>query len=138
MTYINKDTTGKERTQQVRNILLAIRELNQSMEVNMATKDLIAYIAINLQAIYDGIDLSVQAWEKRGYWVKADKFRLEWMWTVNTANKITKALLSENYAEVIGALPTIFEKLGSTTLPKSAKLSDAVAGSYEKLKAIKK
>ncbi len=138
MAYINKDTTGKERALQVRNILLAIRELNQSMEVNTVTKDLIAYIALNLNSIYNGIDVSVQAWEKRGYWVKADKFRMEWMWTLNTANKITKALLSENYIEVIGALPTIFEKFGSTTLPKSAKLSDAVAGSYEKLVATKK
>ena len=65
MTYINKETTGKERNQLIRNILLAIRELNQSNEVNTNTKDLIAYIALNLKEIYRGIDMTVQAWEGR-------------------------------------------------------------------------
>ena len=135
MTYINRDTTAKDRNQQIRNILLSIRELNQMNEVNVTTKDLIAYIASNLRGIYAGIDSSVQAWEKRGYWVKADKYRMEWMWTEGTADRIQKALLSENYVEVISTLPKIYEKFKETTLPKSAKLPVEFAGSYERLKA---
>ena len=134
MTYINKETTGKERNQLIRNILLAIRELNQSNEVNTNTKDLIAYIALNLKEIYRGIDMTVQAWEKRDYWVKADKYRMEWMWTDSTSAKITKALLAENYVDVISALPKILEKFQETKLPKSAKLPDDYVGSFEKLR----
>ena len=134
MTYINKETTGKERNQLIRNTLLAIRELNQSVEVNNNTKDLIAYISLNLKEIYQGIDSSVQAWEKRGYWVKADKFRLEWMWTDSISTRITKALMSENYVDVIAALPKIFEKFQDTTLPKSAKLPADYVGSFDKLR----
>ena len=135
MTYINRDTTAKDRNQQIRNILLSIRELNQMNEVNETTKDLIAFIAHNLREIYAGIDSSVQAWEKRGYWVKADKYRMEWMWTEGTANRISKALLSENYVEVISTLPKIFDKFKDTSLPKSAKLPADFSGSFERLKA---
>ncbi len=34
-----------------------------------------------LEEINSNIDKSVEAWEKRGYWVKADKFRLDWEWS---------------------------------------------------------
>jgi hypothetical protein len=44
------------------------------------TKDMVAFIILALKEISSGIDQSVAAWEKRGYWVKADKYRLEWQW----------------------------------------------------------
>ena len=33
-----------------------------------------------LEAIDESIEQSVAAWEKRGYWLKADRFRQEWRW----------------------------------------------------------
>ncbi len=77
---INPDSVGKERTRLTKSIVLCIRELAKQSDVTAETKDQAAYIALALQAIADGIDVSVAAWEKRDYWVKADKFRMEWMW----------------------------------------------------------
>ncbi|RJP49310.1 MAG: hypothetical protein C4586_07630, partial [Anaerolineaceae bacterium] len=77
---INPDSVGKERTRLTKSIVLCIRELAKQAEVTSETKDQAAFIALALQAIADGIDVSVVAWEKRDYWVKADKFRMEWMW----------------------------------------------------------
>jgi hypothetical protein len=134
MTYINKDTASKERNIRIKHVLLAIRELNQMGEINDKTRDLVAFIAINLSEIHNGIDASVVAWEKRGYWVKADKYRMDWMWTKNISDKLTKALSNDNFADVIASLPVIFSKLETTTLAKSAKLPDEYVGAYVLLK----
>ena len=37
-------------------------------------------MVLALEEIAVSIDVSVQAWEKRDYWVKADRFRMEWEW----------------------------------------------------------
>ena len=42
-----------------------------------------------------GIDSSVAAWEKRGYWVKADRFRMEWAWAGSLAEKMRTAMRKE-------------------------------------------
>jgi len=78
---INLDSVGKERTHLTKSIVIALRTLAKQTEVDEATRDLSAFIALALMRINATIDISVQAWEKRGYWVKADKFRMEWMWT---------------------------------------------------------
>jgi hypothetical protein len=44
---------------------------------NTVTKDLVAFIVLSLQEINNTIDSSVEAWEKRGYWIKADRFRMD-------------------------------------------------------------
>ena len=78
---INPDSSGKERTKLTKSIVKAIRQLMNQSRPDQITKDLAAFIAIGLQDIYLTVDVSVEAWEKRGYWVKADRFRLDWEWT---------------------------------------------------------
>src|SRR5947207_14918354 len=77
---INPESAGKERPRLTKAIVLAVRELAKQKEVNDEARDLAAFIALALKTIAEGIDVSVVAWEKRDYWVKADKFRMEWMW----------------------------------------------------------
>jgi hypothetical protein len=68
---INPESAGKERTQLSKAIVLAVRELAKQTDITNEAKDLAAFIALSLKSISDGIDVSVAAWEKRGYWVKA-------------------------------------------------------------------
>ena len=88
---INPESAGKDRTRLTKAIVLAIRELAKQSEPTPASRDLAAFISLALSAIADGIDASVAAWEKRDYWVKADKFRMEWMWAGATAAKMKSA-----------------------------------------------
>ena len=78
---INPNTPGKERDRLVKSIALALRELSATHEFNQKVKDLTAYIALALMSVSDTTKITVSAWEKRGYWVKADKFHLEWIWS---------------------------------------------------------
>ncbi len=77
---INIENAGKERNQLAKYVLMAIRELGQSNHDVNLSRDLVAFIIMALSQIASTIDTSVAAWEKRGYWVKADRFRMEWGW----------------------------------------------------------
>ena len=58
---INPDSVGKERTRLTKGIVLCIRELAKQNAVTSDAKDMAAYIALALQSISEGIDVSVDS-----------------------------------------------------------------------------
>ena len=89
---INVDSVGKQRTQLTKAVALALRELSRQTSTGREAQDLAAFIAIALKTIAEGIDSSVAAWEKRGYWVKADRFRMDWAWAAPLAAEMETAV----------------------------------------------
>ena len=77
---INPNAPGKERNRLKRATALALRELMVESEPNEKTRDLVAFITLALEGISETVDVTTTAWEKRDYWIKADRFRLEWEW----------------------------------------------------------
>ena len=73
---INIESSGKERNKLTKSIVKAIRELMNQQKTDTLTHDLAAFIAISLEEIYQTVDVSVTAWEKRGYWLKADEVQV--------------------------------------------------------------
>jgi predicted nucleotidyltransferase len=132
---INVESAGKDRTRLTKAIVLAIRELARQKEPGPESRDLAAFIALALQTISEGIDISVAAWEKRGYWVKADKFRMEWMWTGATAGKIKKALLEDDWASIAMLLPQVAMKLHKIEISNNHRLGRPWTGSWAVLKS---
>lgn len=131
---INQDTAGNERRRLVRLVGLAIRELNSQREISLETKDLVAFIALSLLRMYESIDRSVEAWEKRGYWIKADRYRMEWEWTNRSGNKISASLLNEDWAQIANLTTFVAEKLGDIKLPKRNTSGRFWDGAMEALK----
>lgn len=127
---INPDSVGKERTRLTKSIVLCIRELAKQTNVTSEAKDLAAYIALALQAISDGIDTSVAAWEKRDYWVKADKFRMEWIWAGQLAEKMKTAVLTDDWAAIALLMPQIAAKFGKTEVSDNHRLGKPWVGAY--------
>ena len=128
------DSAGKERTRLSKTILLALRELMKQPEPNDLTRDLGAYVILALEEIAGNIDASVEAWEKRGYWVKADRFRLEWEWAGSSAAKLRSALAGDDWGSVAMAAVTIAQKLGKVTVPVRHRLGTPWVGAYKALK----
>ena len=108
---IKTHSAGKDRIHLSRNILQAIQQLARQNEVNDDTRDLVAFIALALDEISETIEASVAAWEKRGYWVKADRFRLDWEWAGTQAKIIRKAAIEEDWGVVLQNIPRIAEHL---------------------------
>ena len=127
---INPDSVGKERTRLIKSIVLCIRELAKQAKVTDESKDLASYIALALQAIAAGIDVSVAAWEKRDYWVKADKFRMEWMWAGQAAEKMKTAVLADDWVTIATLMPQIASRFNKVEVSDNHRLGKPWVGAY--------
>ncbi|MEW6093348.1 MAG: hypothetical protein AB1531_05210 [Chloroflexota bacterium] len=131
---INLDSAGKERTRLTKTVVLAVRELARQTEPGTEARDLAAYIALALAAIAGTIDVSVAAWEKRGYWVKADKFRMEWAWAGQLGAKMREAALAEDWGNVAQVAAQVAQRLNRITVPAGHRLGRPWTGAWQALK----
>lgn len=130
---INPQSSGKERIQYQRAIILALRELMIKSDIDASTYDLAAFIVLMLKAIDQSVDQSVIAWEKRGYWIKADRFRQEWHWAATLGERMEAALTSGDWVDAGTVSALILSKLSKVEVPKRHGLGTPWVGSWEKL-----
>ncbi|NWG06102.1 MAG: hypothetical protein HXY35_05355 [Chloroflexi bacterium] len=131
---INPESVGKNRTRLSKAIVLAVRELAKQKEVTDEAKDLAAFIALALRTIADGIDESVAAWEKRDYWVKADRFRMEWMWSGQYADKMKVAIFTNDWGTIAMLMPQIAQKFSKVVVSDNHRLGKPWVGAFERMK----
>ena len=139
---INPDSAGKERTRLTKAIVIAIRGLARQSDPSSGTgqaqfaeaKDQAAFIALALQTIAEGIDVSVAAWEKRDYWVKADRFRMEWAWAGQMGEKMKTAVLNEDWGNIAMLSAQIAQKLQKIKVSENHRMGKPWVGAWEKLK----
>lgn len=131
---INPEGAGKERTRLVKTIVLAMRELMRQSEPDESSRDLAAYIGLALLEIHETIETSVQAWEKKGYWVKADRFRMEWAWTERMGQQIRDAVLRDDWATIALNVAQLGGKLNNIDVPVRHRLGTPWEGAFEQLK----
>ena len=130
---INPETAGKERSMFQRAALLSLREMMKQTATDATTRDLAAFVALSLIAIGETIEPSVAAWEKRGYWVKADRFRMDWSWAGRLGLQMKAALLEDNWAQVAQVASQATLKLANVKLPVRNRLGAPWVGSWDKL-----
>ena len=131
--YINLEQAGKERIKAKKDIAYAMRELALQSDINGTVLDLISYIIITLNRIEETIDKTVVPWEKRGYWIKADKFRREWAWVSNIKQQLHVALVSEDWEKIQKLTIEIFSKVSDVKITKKQSLETPWVGSYRQL-----
>jgi len=131
---INPDSAGKERTRLTKAIVISIRELAKQSEPNAQARNMAAFIALALQSIAEGIDISVAAWEKRNYWVKADRFRMEWAWAGQMGEKMKVAVLKDDWASVAILSAQIGQKLHKIKVSENHRMGKPWVGAWEQLK----
>jgi len=99
----------------------------------MISKDMAAYIVLALREIHDTVETSVVAWEKRGYWVKADRFRLEWEWSQTLSDKLYQALMTDDWAAMAMLLAQIAQKLNKEQIPARHRMGTPWVGAWKLL-----
>ena len=128
---INPESAGKQRNQLTRAIVLAIRELMKQPEPNAQAHDLAAFMVLALEEIAASIDVSVQAWEKRDYWVKADRFRMEWEWAGALGRSLRSALKAEDWAQIAMNTAKIAQRLNKITIAERNRIGQPWVGAYK-------
>lgn len=130
---IKTGSAGKDRLLFEKCIVIAIRELAKQTSTDNTTRDLVAYIAISLIAIGNTIDKSVLAWEKRGYWVKADKYRMEWSWTTRMGEDLKNAVIKDDWGNVAQITAQVTQKMSKVNVSSRNRLGTPWVGSWERL-----
>jgi hypothetical protein len=131
---INPNAPGTDRTRLMKAAAIALRELLSHGKPDDHARDLAAFISAALAAIAQGIDQSVAAWEKRDYWLKADRFRLEWEWAGRLSKELEAALKRDDWAAIAGLCVKLGEKVKGVKLPKNPRNGQPWEGAWEKLK----
>jgi hypothetical protein len=131
---INPDNVGKERARLAKGVVLAIRELAQQKEPGLQSRDLVAFIALALDRISKTIDITVAPWEKRDYWIKADKFRTEWYWSGSYARDLKRALLDEDWENIIRITTLTGMKLSKIKVTPRHRLGQPWIGAWNELR----
>jgi hypothetical protein len=130
---INPDSSGKERTKLTKSIVKAIRQLMIQRKPDHNSRDLAAYIVLGLEDIYKSIDISVLAWEKRGYWVKADRFRIDWEWTLQFSKLLREALVNDDWAQVALMAAKTAQKFNHVKISENNRIGEPWVGAYKNL-----
>jgi len=133
---IKTSTPGKERAQLSKAIVVTIREFMRQSEPDNGTKDMIAFIILALREITSGIDKSVAAWEKRGYWVKADKYRMDWAWVLPVEKDLTKVFETEDWGQIAGQLVTIMGRFSTIKVSDKHRMGKPWIGAYKEYQSV--
>jgi hypothetical protein len=128
---INPDSSSKNRARLARTVVLAVRRLANQTEPGTESRDIAAYIALALDGIAKTIDSTVGPWEKRGYWVKADRFRMDWAWTETCSKKMRRSVLDGDWNSVAEAAAMTASKLSKITISDGNRLGEPWKGAWQ-------
>lgn len=104
---INTNSPGNARNRHRRTVAELLRRLSQQPQVDGETKDLAASIVFELRGIHKSVMQAVQAWERRNYWTKADRFMREWQWAGTLADELENLIRQDQWSK----LPSVMARL---------------------------
>lgn len=130
---INTNNPGKRRNHQMRTIAELLRALGQKRTVDDEVRDMAATIVYCLREINDTVEESVQAWEKRNYWKKADDFQEQWHWAAQSANQIEAMIRAEKWEELPANMMRLFPHFADIEINKAMRSEEDWNGNYARL-----
>jgi hypothetical protein len=110
-----------------------LRRLANKSSFDQESQDLTALIVFSLRRLAEGVEQTTTAWEKRDYFLKADRFRLQWEWVDDTAYALESALLLAQWDKVPEILATLFPKFTDITVARYTRSSELWDGCYQRL-----
>jgi hypothetical protein len=130
---IATESVGQQRHKLRRTIAEALRRLATKPAFDQESLDLAALIVFSLRRLEEGVEQTATAWEKRDYYLKADRFRREWEWLDDTAYALETALLLGPQEQVPEILATLFPRFGDITIGRYTRSSALWEGCYQRL-----
>jgi len=134
MAIKNQESGTTLRNRLSRGIVLAIRLLMEQGAPDDDSLDKIAFVVLALNKIAESVDASATAWEKRDYWVKADAFRMEWEWVLDSSERLKDALLAKDWAQIASELILVGQKLNKVQISPKNRIGEPWIGAYAALR----
>ncbi len=132
---INVNSPTKIRNHHRRTIAEILRHLSLKQEFDAEAKDMAAFMVFALQEIYDVSETTATAWEKRGYWMKAERFLREWRWSIETAANMDDVMRHEAFDLLPELGAGLFHRFSDIQLKRMLRKPETWQGAYERLMA---
>jgi hypothetical protein len=132
---INIDNPTKRRNHNRRTIAELLRRLSQKSNIDDEAKDLSAAIVLSLQDIWAGVEQTALAWEKRDYWLKAERFVRQWEWAAEAAVNIEDVIRNNAWDLLPELLADLFPRFADIQIKVMTRKPDTWAGAYGELMA---
>ncbi len=133
LIQIQNPTTIRNRNR--RSIAEILRRLPQKKAVDGEAKDMAATIVLLLREIYTGVEQSAVAWEKKDYWLKAERFMREWRWTIEIAADMDDVIRHDAWDLLPELLVLLYPHFGDIAVKTMTRDASLWQGAYRKLMA---
>ncbi|MCO5184011.1 MAG: hypothetical protein M9941_06980 [Anaerolineae bacterium] len=130
---INTNNPTKLRNRNRRTIAEMLWQLSRKDGLDEEAHDMAATVVFNLMEIHDGVMQSAEAWEKRGYWIKAERFISEWAWAQEMAANLDDVLRHEAWDLLPGLLMELFPRFDDIEIKSLTRKPDEWRGAYRRL-----
>jgi hypothetical protein len=130
---INTADPGKQRSQFRRTIAEALRHLMFKRALDDETRDMAAAMVFALRGIAQSVETTAAAWEKRDYFLKADRFRMEWEWVTPAAERLQEIIVHGRWETLPGELAALATHFADIRIAKMTRAPSAWKSSYQLL-----
>lgn len=130
---IHTDSPGKQRHRLRRTVAEALHRLMKKDDFDEEAKDLAALIVFSLREISAGVDRSASAWEKRSYFIKADRFRRQWEWVDPTADELEALIRDGEWMRVPAILARLASQFADIKVRRLTRSSTVWEDCYQRL-----
>lgn len=112
-----------------------LRHIVERGAIDETVKDMAATIAFCLVEIDAGVHVTAAAWEKRDYWMKAERFMRDWKWAKESAANLDDVLRHEAWDLLPGLLMELMPRFSDIQINKFTRKPIFWEGNYAKLVA---
>lgn len=131
LIQVDNPTTVRNRNR--RTIAELLRRLPKKSEIDDEAKDMAATIVLLLREIYTGVEQSATAWEKKDYWLKAERFMREWRWTLEMAADMDDVIRHEAWDLLPELLADLYVRFADVEIKSLTRDASFWKGGYKKL-----
>lgn len=132
---ININNPSKIRNYHRRTIAEILRHLMKKAAIDSEAKDMAATLVYALRGIDESVEQTAKAWEKRGYWMKSERFMREWNWVKETAVNIEDVIRHDAWDLLAELLTGLFVHFTDIELKSMTRKSDTWDDAHAKLMA---
>ena len=130
---IRTDSPARYRQRLLKALASAFHCFREETTTEAQKKDIYAFTLLTLEAISESVDQTILAWEKRDYWIKADRLRDTWRWASEAHKNLLNALQSNEIEGAYQQLESLYEQTESVKLPRNQPGQDLWQGAWRKL-----
>jgi len=129
---ISIDGPGKVRSRHRRTIAEALRRLSQKSQLDDEAKDLAALIVFSLYGMADTVDQTTDAWEKREYFMKAERFREQWRWLEPISDELSGVIHKGGWDQLPSVLAGLIPHFADIRIKQMTRKPTLWQGAYER------